>query len=408
MASVVQPRNASVNMPQAISLSHLPQYVSRVLPPCAYQIEEVKQSECALVILARHMQSTLPVVIKLLQVYQDTRYSLATQQERLQCQLAALKQNRRFTPEVYLGLAHIEILDLQQGLVSLGQVIVDPDETLLTGKGEYALVMHRLPAETRLDVILSQSPNRLRKPLHLLATRIDTLHQDVCPLSQEARWGSTEQIREKLLHNFQLLDLILRTSWYQESAEGSLHQRLSDVKERLFAVFALWETRGYFESRVSEQRIKGCHGDLKSPNIWVFSEKARWRRQGWPEVLLLDGADFNPSYTHIDTLSDIALLAADIQARTNAGSPALADHLTRSYLQCTNQCDVVSRAILSYYLVEKALVGAAVSLVYDHLPELGYAFLKVAEQRLAPVTYARAGQSQPALPAAYTHALEPQ
>ena len=97
-------------------------------------------------------------------------------------------------------------------------------------------------------------------------------------------------------------------------------------------------------------------------------------------MLLLDAADFNPSYTHIDILSDIALLAADIQARTN--SLSLANCLLESYLEMNGQRDEVSRAVLGYYLVEKAIVGAAVSLVYDHLPELGHAFLRVAEQRL--------------------------
>jgi aminoglycoside phosphotransferase family enzyme len=410
MASVMQTRGvSSLSAPETVSLPNLPRYVSRTLPPCTYQIEEVKESECALVIFARHMHSAMPVVIKLLQAYQDTRYSLATQQERQQCQLAALEQNRRFTPEVYLGLAQIEVLDLQQGLLTLGQVMVHPEQETLAGEHEYALVMHRLPEESRLDVMLRKSPKRLQKPLQLLATRIAALHQDVLsPLSQDEHWGSSEQVREKLMHNFQLLDLILTTPRYHDAAESTLQDRLSDLREGLFAVFTLWAARGYFERRVSEQRIRCCHGDLKSPNIWVFPGKAGWRRQGWPEVLILDGADFNPSYTHIDMLSDIALLAVDIQARTNAFSPTLADRLTQSYLQLTDQCDTVSQAILRYYLVEKALVGAAVSLVYDDLPELGHAFLHVAEQRLGPVISARPGQSQPASPAAYTPALEPQ
>jgi hypothetical protein len=38
--------------------------------------------------------------------------------------------------------------------------------------------------------------------------------------------------------------------------------------------------------------------------------------------------------------------------------------------------------VLGYYLVEKAIVGAAVSIVYDDLPQLGQSFLKVATTRL--------------------------
>jgi aminoglycoside phosphotransferase family enzyme len=355
------------------------------------------------------MQSATPVVIKILQAYQDTRYSLATQQERLECQLEALGQNRRFTPGVYLGLAQMEAFDLQQGLITLGHVMVHPGQQAPESEHEYALVMHRLPEANRLDVILGKGPKRLQKPLHMLATRIASLHQDVAsPLSQEEGWGSYEQLREKLLHNFQLLDLMPTVPHQQSAAESTLQCRLYALKEGLFAVLTLWEARGYFERRLSEQRIRRCHGDLKSPNIWIFPGKARWKQPGSPAVLILDGADFNPSYTHIDMLSDIALLAADIQARTNARSPALADSLTENYLQLTDQCDTVSRAILGYYLVEKALVGAAISLVYDHLPELSYAFLHVAEQRLEPLTDARPNPSQPASPGAYSPAREPQ
>ncbi len=38
--------------------------------------------------------------------------------------------------------------------------------------------------------------------------------------------------------------------------------------------------------------------------------------------------------------------------------------------------------MLAYYLIEKAIVGAAISLLYDGLPDLGWAFLKIAETRL--------------------------
>ena len=38
--------------------------------------------------------------------------------------------------------------------------------------------------------------------------------------------------------------------------------------------------------------------------------------------------------------------------------------------------------MLAYYLVEKAIVGAAISIVYDNLPDLGWAFLETAEMRL--------------------------
>ncbi len=48
----------------------------------------------------------------------------------------------------------------------------------------------------------------------------------------------------------------------------------------------------------------------------------------------------------------------------------------------TKQQEDVARAVLAYYLVEKAIVGTAISIVYDQAPDLGWAYLAVAEMRL--------------------------
>jgi hypothetical protein len=119
---------------------------------------------------------------------------------------------------------------------------------------------------------------------------------------------------------------------------------------------------------------------LKAQHIWIASQDHWCGQEIWNNVSILDAADFNPSYTNIDVLSDLALLIIDIQARTR--SSFLADLLAQNYLQYTDQQDEVSGAVLAYYLVEKAIVGAAISIVYDNLPELGLAFLEAAELRL--------------------------
>jgi aminoglycoside phosphotransferase family enzyme len=393
-SSVVRDQGASLGMPETVSPSNVPLSTSRSHSPCAYQIEEVKESECARVIFARHMQTSTRRVIKILRPYQDTRYSLGTLEERQRCQLEALSQNRRFTPEVYLGLAPVEKLDLENEQISLGHVLENPTPEMLESGCEYALVMQQLPENDRLDHVLQKGKRaQLQGIMQLLAEKITFLHLNLAsflPEQGEKQWGGNEQLQKKLLHNFDLLDSILTTyNDKNDEAYRCLENRLFHLKEKLYAVFTIWKARGYFEWRVAEQRIKRCHGDLKSPNIWVFPRKRGWGRNIPQTVLILDGADFNASYTHIDILSDIALLAVDIHARTAFLSPALADQLMQSYLRLTNQRDEGSQAVLSYYLVEKAIVGAAVSLVYDHLPELGHAFLHVAEQRLEDLMRAR-------------------
>ncbi len=138
---------------------------------------------------------------------------------------------------------------------------------------------------------------------------------------------------------------------------------------------------GYFEQRVSERHIKRCHGDLKARNIWILPSEYAEEKHLQEGVNILDAIDFNPDYCNIDTLSDIAMLAVDLQVRTL--SLQLANYMIEEYLKETEQTDKVSRFVLQYYLVEKAFVGAIVSILYDDLPELGESYLQAALRNLA-------------------------
>ena len=136
--------------------------------------------------------------------------------------------------------------------------------------------------------------------------------------------------------------------------------------------------RQYFHLRIDEGHIKLCHGDTKSPHIWIASD-GRDGGQAW-SFNILDAIDFNPMYNHIDILSDFAMLIADVQARTQ--SPTLVNEMIDCYLRETNQDNEVARGVLDYYVLEKAIVGTGISILYDNEPKLGRAFLKVAEHRL--------------------------
>lgn len=77
-------------------------------------------------------------------------------------------------------------------------------------------------------------------------------------------------------------------------------------------------------------------------------------------------------YSYIDILSDFAMLVIDLHARTK--SQELADWMIENYLELTNQQDKASKLVLAYYLVEKAIIGAAVNILYDKVPNVGLDF----------------------------------
>jgi aminoglycoside phosphotransferase family enzyme len=356
-------------------------------PPLGfYYIESMRVSEPACILFAHHISSNYRVVLKLLFKFQDTRYKLTSVDERQMCQLEALNWNRLFTPNIHIGLAHICNWDRKQALIEIDEIIQNPSMEPLAPKTEYVLLMRQLPASTRLDNLLAaENKAFFYRYAQLLTKYVAHIHTNLpgtsLSLEDSKKWGSYIQLREKLRHNLEFLDQIMAKS------ENDEYSTFYWVKDRLLQVFDKIEHHLYFEQRVQEGRVKRCHADLKAPNIWIAplpqqgTPNEYWyEKEPWKYVYLLDAIDFNPMYCYIDILSDFAMLVIDIQARTK--SDELAKQMIKEYLDLTNQQDEVSRLVLGYYLVEKAIIGAAVNILYDNAHDLGLDFLEVASKRM--------------------------
>jgi aminoglycoside phosphotransferase family enzyme len=347
---------------------------------CDFDIEGVQKSESAWVLFVRSSTTTKQLVIKVLCDYQDARYRQGTTKERQSCQIEALAWNRIFSPHNYYGLARIDDLRVEHKKIILDKILSYPHQQELHPTSDYALVMHRLPQESSLISLLHQEDETsLRHHIQFLIQHIIQIHQHLAPLSLEEsnRWGSIQQLQKKLDHNLSLADSVLIAAKdSQPIYPKPFRETFQSLKDTFYQRFVWNRYADYFKQRVWNNCIKRCHGDLKAPNIWIESGYASDEKC----ISILDTIDFNPMYCHIDTLSDFATLVIDLQARTR--STDLADFMIVQYLKATHQQDKISRAVLNYYLFEKAYVGAAISIVYDALPELGAAYLQVASLRL--------------------------
>jgi len=378
-----------------------------------YQIESRRVSEPSCILFtsytsaAENVNVSVRVVLKLLFEYQDTRFSLSTVKERQKCQIEALQWNRIFTPKVHIGLAHICNFDWDQRNLEIDEIIENPSLETLAPNIEYALLMRQLPDSRRLDYILAEkNSSSLPRYIQLLIKYVVHIHTKLTalsiPIEDAMKWGSFVQLQKKLAHNLEFLDQILAKN------ENDKYRSFFWLKNRLMQVFEQFENLDYFERRVLEERIKRCHADLKAPNIWIaplpFSGTPNeyWcNKEPWKYVYLLDAVDFNPMYSYIDILSDFAMLVTDIYARTK--SRELADFMIEEYLRLTLQADKASRLVLAYYLVEKAIIGAAVSILYDNQPDLGLDFLEVASTCM--IDLERQASRQYRLPVVYSPTL---
>lgn len=330
--------------------------------------------------------------MKILNNYKDIRYSLETVEKRQLCQLDALRWNRKFTNDVYLGLAQV-VDPNEKKQICIGEIIKHPTREELDPNAEYALLMEELPRERRLDHLLRRDNVLFSKPYtSVLARYMAAMHRpynkagasSLYPPEGE-RWGSVKQLEEKLEHNFAFVDTrqIDNKVTLHSSAFKALEDFCTLLKLKLRPIFAMRRYQEAFEERIQEGRIRRCHGDLKARNIWIMPDDAESKIKPWERVKVLDAVDFNPMYSTIDILSDFAMLVVDVEVRTD--SYAMANNMLEDYLHLTDQQNVPARSVLNYYIVEKALIGAIVNILYDEKPELGLLYLKVAKRRLEDV-----------------------
>lgn len=333
-----------------------------------YIIEDVCQSENAYLLFTHHY------VIKILRPFQDKRYQLSLLDQRHRCLIEGLEWNRKFANHIHLGLAQIRIWNAEWRQIGLGPIQKDLSFSQLDENVEYALVMQKLPKHNRLDCLLEKSPFLYEYFGLILIQFLCYMHSQLPAVDGNASWGSTEQLQSKLFHN---LDVVNKPLQVEKSIkESKLYQELKQtgkaIEEIVNPIFESSTFRSYFAQRVERCQIKRCHGDLKARNIWIIPSTNY--AYEWESVALLDAIDFNPDYCYIDTLSDLAMLVADL--RTRMQSVHLAQKIAIDYLNLTGQVDTASRFVLDYYLIEKAFVGAYVSILYDKSPALGALYLE--------------------------------
>jgi aminoglycoside phosphotransferase family enzyme len=314
--------------------------------------------------------------MKVLRPYSDMRYKLSFVTERQQCQLEAFHQNRIFTPEVYVGMARLYNQPYEEAHILIGNIITSPTQEVFEQDAEYALIMERLPEERRLDHLLKGDENSVQSYLHTLISHIAFLHKCRTPTltpQESTQWGSYSLLQGKLEENLAFLALVL------DKVNPSVQAIIKRLSTGLRAVFTEERYAHFLEQRVQAGYIKHCHGDIKSLNVWIMPGSADDEQQH-STVKLLDAIDFNPLFCNIDILSDFAMLVIDIQARTS--STRLANTMIDDYLMLSHQDNMAARAVLGFYLIEKALVTATINILFDNQFDLGLHLLDLAQQHL--------------------------
>ncbi len=277
--------------------------------------------------------------------------------------------NQRFAPGVYLGVAPITTPDEGAQEILRGDLIFKPNINNLK-PGKYVIVMRNIQKKWRLDHRLSSKRDNLRtrKGMEFLARKVARMHKQLELLPQgEIR---SDIVASKLSFNIMRLGQAIHLL-----ADADMEEKYAYICKVMNAAYDNYAT--FFDQRSREGHVKRCHGDLKTTNLWVSPWKILPRK-----LFALDCIDFNPDFCLIDTLSDVAMLAQDIQQviSTSGENDAedLVMHFLEAYCEEMQEDDVRVLPLLRYYMTEKAIVCSYVSILLDGSLELGKRYFFIA------------------------------
>jgi aminoglycoside phosphotransferase family enzyme len=370
--------------PLLVQLSELTGYqlVLRFSPmSVAYPIEDedILASPATMIIFPRSLNGGREqICLKMWQPCINGVYNTLDKCNRLQFLTEGINFNARLARDVYLGIAPVSI---GKNAIWIGKLIKEPGGKMLSPNREYALVMKRLDEAWRLDHQLTQGLSS-REGMEFLAREIARIHNSLDP--SPADKGDTASITTKVALNMELFAQALTCLKNISTGSPVIDIESYRLVERSMkrAVGVLKE---YFEFRRSKGHIRRCHGDLKATNLWVLPPTKHTSQQ----LLALDCVDFNPTFCHIDTLSDVAMLLIDIETRLKGfGEQSQQKFLPENcvqqfliaYLETMKEKrnDKVVKALLEFYMTEKAVICAYMNILYDGLPTAGIGYLNTA------------------------------
>lgn len=272
----------------------------------------------------------------------------STLPKRRAAAVAEIELNRRVAPEIYLDLAAVHRDG--DGRLSF---------TAPTSVEEVAVVMRRLPEERRLSRLIERDAvdaDMMRNLGRLVAD----FHRRAASTPDIAHFGSLETIKVNWDENFEQTE-----AYIDRTISRDAWERCKVEIERYVRVHA-----DLFEDRVREGRIRDCHGDLQTDDIFVEEDTGA--------VHVLDCIEFNERFRYSDTLSDIAFLSMDLRYRR---AEDLAAALLNAYFEYADDERIPS--LLRFYECYRAYVRGKVRSFVTDQPEVD------AEDRTAATDEAR-------------------
>ncbi len=232
-----------------------------------------------------------------------------------------LELNRRLCGDMYLGVVPIN----RSGIIR----IEGEGETV-----EYAVKMKRMPQETMMSKLLEE--NKVdSKLVDRIAKIISDFHSKAETSRRISEFGSLSIIGTNWKENFEQT---------QEFVDETISMKdLEMIRERIQGFMK--DNVSLFGKRMAEGRVRDCHGDIHSGNIFVTER-----------IYIFDAIEFNERFRYSDIASDIAFLAMDLDFK---GRSDLSNFFVKRYVNYSGDRELMR--LLPFYKCYRAYVRGKVA-----------------------------------------------
>ena len=229
--------------------------------------------------------------------------------------------NRRLCPDAYLGVI---------------PVTRQNDRITVNGRGEiieYAVKMRRLPQDAMMNVLLAQ--NRVTPEMLVsVAEKLAKFHRQAETSDEICAFGGLETVTRNTEENFTQTEKYIGTNITPEQYRHIMDYTRSFIKGN----------SSLFQKRVSEGRIKDCHGDLHAAHICFCNN-----------ICIYDCIEFNDRFRYCDVASEVAFLAMDLD---NYGRQDLSICFIETYVAQSQDNEIMM--LLNFYKGYRAYVRGKV------------------------------------------------
>ena len=220
-----------------------------------------------------------------------------------------VRLNGRLSPEIYLDVLPITHTSGKYTINGDGEVV------------EYAVKMRRLPDKCRMDKLVKSGKVKSSDMIKL-AEIIFKFHKEI-EVVNNPKYNSLERMLDRANELVVGQNIIRKALGRKEQMEYILTKSCKFVKDN----------SSLFVKRQKEKKIRICHGDLHTKNIFLTDKP-----------IVFDCIEFNKYYNYADVILDVAFMAMDLESLNKKD---LSKAYIERYIELSNDSEILK--LLNFY-----------------------------------------------------------